>query len=141
MGTGRARKSGAAHAAHLPLDTEIAETRYEADAALTLTPDRLYDRHWAMTLLDRALTRLRTEQERAGKAREFAVLSPFLTARTRGAFLTPMRGPTRRERSCRASGGAPACASASGRCSARRSPKRSPRRRRWTRKSVIYWLP
>ena len=68
------------HAVHLPLDTEAAETRYEADSALSLTPDRLYDRHWAMTLLDRALTRLRTEQERAGKAKEFAVLSPFLTA-------------------------------------------------------------
>ena len=49
------------------------------------TPDRLYDRHWAMTLLDRALTRLRTEQEHAGKAKEFAVLSPFLTAE-RGAI-------------------------------------------------------
>jgi RNA polymerase sigma factor (sigma-70 family) len=73
------------HAVHLSLDTETAETRYEADAALTLTPDRLYDRHWAMTLLDRALTRLRTEQERAGKAKEFAVLSPFLTAE-RGAI-------------------------------------------------------
>ncbi|MCX6924018.1 MAG: sigma-70 family RNA polymerase sigma factor [Verrucomicrobia bacterium] len=68
------------HAAHLPLDTETAETRYEADAALTLSPDRLYDRQWAMTLLDRALTRLRTEYERAGKTKEFAVLSPFLTA-------------------------------------------------------------
>jgi RNA polymerase sigma factor (sigma-70 family) len=68
------------HAVHLPLDTETAETRYEADSALSLTPDRLYDRHWAMTLLDRALSRLRTEQERAGKAKEFAVLSPFLTA-------------------------------------------------------------
>src|ERR1022692_4600132 len=65
---------------HLLLDAETAETRYEADSALTLTPDRLYDRQWAMTLLDRALTRLRTEQERAGKAREFTVLSPFLTA-------------------------------------------------------------
>jgi RNA polymerase sigma factor (sigma-70 family) len=67
-------------ATHLPLDAENAETRYEADLALPLTPDRLYDRHWAMTLLDRALTRLRTEQEQAGKAKEFAVLSPFLTA-------------------------------------------------------------
>jgi len=68
------------HAAHLPLDTETAETRYEADSALTLTADRLYDRQWAMTLLDRALTRLRTEHERASKAKEFAVLSHFLTA-------------------------------------------------------------
>jgi RNA polymerase sigma-70 factor (ECF subfamily) len=67
-------------AVHLPLDTAIAETRYEADAALAVAPDRLYDRHWAMTLLDRALTRLRTEQERAGRGTEFAVLSGFLTA-------------------------------------------------------------
>jgi DNA-directed RNA polymerase specialized sigma24 family protein len=68
------------HAVHLPLDTEAAETRYEADSALSLTPDRLYDRHWAMTLLDRALTRLCTEQERPSRTKEFAVLSPFLTA-------------------------------------------------------------
>jgi RNA polymerase sigma factor (sigma-70 family) len=68
------------HAAQLPLETETAEIRYEADSALTLTPDRLYDRQWAMTLLDRALTRLRAEHERAGKAREFSILSPFLTA-------------------------------------------------------------
>ncbi len=68
------------HAVHIPLHAETAETRYGADSALALTPDRLYDRHWAMTLLDRALTRLRTEHERAGKDREFAVLSPFLTA-------------------------------------------------------------
>ena len=74
-----AQKRGG-HAVCLPLDTETAEVRYEADSALALAPDRLYDRHWAMTLLDRALTRLRTEQKRAGKAREFAVLSPFLTA-------------------------------------------------------------
>ena len=74
-----AQKRGG-HAAHLPLDAGTAESRYEADVALTLTPDRLYDRQWAMTLLDRALTRLRTEQERAGKAREYAALSPFLTA-------------------------------------------------------------
>jgi RNA polymerase sigma-70 factor (ECF subfamily) len=78
-----AQKRGG-YAAHLPLDAGTAESRYEADSAITLTPDRLYDRQWAMTLLDRALTRLRTEQERAGKAREFAVLSPFLTAERGG---------------------------------------------------------
>jgi RNA polymerase sigma-70 factor (ECF subfamily) len=79
-----AQKRGG-HAAPWSLVAGTAESRYEADAALTLTPDRLYDRQWAMTLLDRALTRLRTEQERAGKAREYAVLSPFLTAE-RGAI-------------------------------------------------------
>jgi RNA polymerase sigma-70 factor (ECF subfamily) len=81
---GGAQKRGG-HATHLPLDAGTAESRYESDAPLALTPDRLYDRQWAMTLLDRALTRLRTEQERAGKAKEYAVLSPFLTAE-RGAI-------------------------------------------------------
>jgi RNA polymerase sigma-70 factor (ECF subfamily) len=91
------------HAVHLPLDTEVAETRYEADSVLALTPDRLYDRHWAMTLLDRALTRLRTEQARAGKAREFAVLSPFLTAEraaipyAEAAAQLGVSGPTARQ--------------------------------------------
>ncbi len=74
-----AQKRGG-HAVHLALDTELAEARYAADSALTPPPDRLYERHWAMTLLDRALTRLRTEQEQAGKAKEFAMLSCFLTA-------------------------------------------------------------
>jgi len=64
----------------LPLDTAVAESRYCADAGNAMTPDRLYDRQWAMTLLDRALTRLEAEHERLGKAAEFAVLSPALTA-------------------------------------------------------------
>jgi RNA polymerase sigma-70 factor (ECF subfamily) len=67
-------------AVSVPLDTEVAESRYCADTQNALTPDRLYDRQWAMTLLDRALTRLEAEHQRRGKAAEFAVLSPALTA-------------------------------------------------------------
>jgi len=79
-----AQKRGG-HAAHLPLDTQIAETRYEVDSMLApLPPDRLYDRHWAMTLLERALGRLRTEQERVGKPKTFTVLSPFLAVERGG---------------------------------------------------------
>jgi RNA polymerase sigma factor (sigma-70 family) len=64
----------------LPLDTAVAEGRYQAEGAEAMPPDRLYDRQWAMTLLERALSRLRLEHEQAGKAAEFAVLSPMLTA-------------------------------------------------------------
>jgi len=71
--------------APLSLDTDLAEGRYQRDAALEMTPDRLYDRQWAMTLLDRALTRLRHEYEQSGKTAEFNALSPLLTAE-RGAI-------------------------------------------------------
>jgi RNA polymerase sigma factor (sigma-70 family) len=75
----RAQKRGGG-AVSVPLDTAVAEGRYCADTKNALAPDRLYDRQWAMTLLDRALTRLETEHEGLGKAAEFAALSPALTA-------------------------------------------------------------
>lgn len=75
----RAQKRGGGAVA-VPLDTAMAESRYGADPGNALTPDRLYDRQWALTLLDRALTRLEAEHQRLGKAAEFAVLSPALTA-------------------------------------------------------------
>ncbi len=49
-----------------------------------------YDRQWAMTLLDRALTRLEAEHQRLGKAAEFAVLSPALTAERGDIPYAPM---------------------------------------------------
>lgn len=75
----RAQKRGGGAEAQ-PFDTEAAERLYQANAADAMTPDRLYDRQWAMTLLDRALARLGMEQERLGKNVEFDVLRPLLTA-------------------------------------------------------------
>jgi RNA polymerase sigma-70 factor (ECF subfamily) len=63
----------------LPLDTELAETRYQSDTKYEIPPDRFYDRQWAMTLLDRALKRLEAERQRLGKDAEFAALSSALT--------------------------------------------------------------
>ena len=48
-------------------------------------PSQVYERSWALTLLGRALGRLDAEQAAAGKARQFEVLKPFLSA-------TPTRG-------------------------------------------------
>jgi RNA polymerase sigma-70 factor (ECF subfamily) len=70
--------------AHVPLDTALAERRYQTEPASAASADQLYDRQWAMTLLDRALTRLSAEQEESGKAAEFAVLGPVLTAERGG---------------------------------------------------------
>ena len=77
----RAQKRGG-QAAHLPLDTALAESRYATEAAMELPADRLYERRWALTLLEQTLVRLRTEFGKAGHATEFEQLKPFLTADT-----------------------------------------------------------
>ena len=60
------------------LDWQSADTRYQIDPADNLSPDKLYDRAWAVTLLERVITRLRQEREAGGKGRLFEQLKPFL---------------------------------------------------------------
>jgi RNA polymerase sigma-70 factor (ECF subfamily) len=43
------------------------------------SPDREFDRKWALTLLDRALAALAQEHEAAGKAGHFEALKPWLS--------------------------------------------------------------
>jgi RNA polymerase sigma-70 factor (ECF subfamily) len=64
--------------APLSLDWQDADTRYQIDPADNLTPDKLYDRAWAVTLLERVITRLRDECVAKGKAQLFEQLRPFL---------------------------------------------------------------
>jgi RNA polymerase sigma factor (sigma-70 family) len=64
---------------HLPLDTALAESRYQREQGEDLSPDKVYDRRWALTLLERAMARLREEFTAAGKADEFQVLKAVLT--------------------------------------------------------------
>ena len=66
--------------AHLSLDWQSADTRYQIDPPDNLSPDKLFDRAWAMTLLDRVISRLREENVEDGKTKLFDVLKPFLTA-------------------------------------------------------------
>lgn len=63
-----------------PVSLDALEADYQSAAATTLSADRLYDRQWALALLDRTLQRLEAECARAGRADEFAHLKPFLTA-------------------------------------------------------------
>jgi DNA-directed RNA polymerase specialized sigma24 family protein len=69
----------------LSLDWQDADARYQIDPADNLSPDRLYDRMWAVTLLERVIIRLRDETAKEGKAGLFETLKPFLTA-DRGAI-------------------------------------------------------
>lgn len=64
----------------VPMDTAFAESRYAADQSATLTAENVFDREWALTLLDLTLKRLEAEYSVAGKARDFAVLKGCLAA-------------------------------------------------------------
>ncbi len=65
--------------APIPLDADEAEARYTIDPGHDSTPERLFEYHWAMTVLDEAARRLQAEMHEAGKQREHRLLSPYLT--------------------------------------------------------------
>ena len=62
----------------LSLDWQDADTRYQIDPADTLSPDKLFDRAWAVTLLERVIVRLRDECAADGRSALFDRLKPFL---------------------------------------------------------------
>src|SRR5208283_1153552 len=64
----------------LSLDAGMAEQRYQTERSEGLPPDRLYERRWAMTLLEQTLGRLRAEHAAAGKTAEFERLKGVLMA-------------------------------------------------------------
>jgi RNA polymerase sigma factor (sigma-70 family) len=63
----------------IPLEFENAEGRYQLEPPDAETPETIYERRWALTLLDRTLGRLRDEFEEAGKAALFGRLEGYLT--------------------------------------------------------------
>lgn len=75
----RAQKRGGGRPC-LSLDFEDAETRYRLEPADTMTPERLFERRWALTLLEQTVKRLEQEFRDAGKNDLFESLKPFLTA-------------------------------------------------------------
>jgi RNA polymerase sigma factor (sigma-70 family) len=58
----------------LSLDDTLAEERYLSAPAKGLSPDQLFDRRWAETVMERALSRLREEYEARGKTALFEQL-------------------------------------------------------------------
>ena len=73
----RAQKRGGG-AIPVPLQLDTAETRFGLDPADRTTPEQVYERRWALALLDEVLRRLRREYEEEGKAEIFATLYPCL---------------------------------------------------------------
>jgi RNA polymerase sigma-70 factor (ECF subfamily) len=59
-------------------DSQSAEEQYQSEPADSETPETVYDRCWALTLLEKALTRLGAEQAATNKAEVFARLKDYL---------------------------------------------------------------
>lgn len=71
----RAEKRGGGQSG-VSLHLQDAERCYQLEPSHDETPERIYERRWAMTLLERALARLRAE---AGPSAQFDSLRGFLT--------------------------------------------------------------
>ncbi len=74
----RAAKRGGG-AVPISIDRALAEGRYSAEPVNELTPERLFERRWATSLLDHAVARLEAESIAAGKSALVSHLLPTLT--------------------------------------------------------------
>ena len=63
----------------LSLDLECGESRLRLEPSHDLTPERLFERQWVLTLLDLVMRRLQGEYEASAKAEQFERLKGVLT--------------------------------------------------------------
>ena len=66
---------------HEPLVAQTDTSSAIADPSV-LSPDRLFDREWALSILDRAFATMRQEAAHHETLREFEMLKPWLTGET-----------------------------------------------------------
>jgi RNA polymerase sigma-70 factor (ECF subfamily) len=62
----------------VPVDFSDGEDRYSREPADALTPEKIFDANWALTLLGHSIERLKEEYSAQGKAAVFETLRPFL---------------------------------------------------------------
>jgi RNA polymerase sigma factor (sigma-70 family) len=61
------------------LEVESAEGRFQMEPPSDETPERVFDRRWALTLLARVMARLEVEASQSGKHVQFERLKTYLT--------------------------------------------------------------
>lgn len=64
--------------AHLSLDLAAGESRVNLEPAHELTPERIYERQWALTVLELVVGRMEAEYQEAGNERQFELLKDVL---------------------------------------------------------------
>ena len=80
--------------APLALELATAEAEYAREPVDAETPEHIFERRWALTLLDQVLAQLRSEYERDGKATLFEALHPTLVGeRTAQPYAELARSP------------------------------------------------
>jgi RNA polymerase sigma-70 factor (ECF subfamily) len=67
----------------IPIDAATADTSCGFEPADDSTPEKIFERRWALTLLEQVLRRLREEHVRDGKEKLFDQLKPTLTEASR----------------------------------------------------------
>ncbi len=80
----RAQKRGGGEIP-VPIEVGNAETHYGFEPVEKMTPEKIFERRWALTLLEKTTTRLREEYERDGKTQLFEQIKITLTE-PRGAI-------------------------------------------------------
>jgi RNA polymerase sigma factor (sigma-70 family) len=76
----RSKKRGGG-VADVPWQSEEAEHRYLIEPVDSATPERLYERRWALTLIDRVLVGLRRDAESEGRTAEFDAIKDCMLGR------------------------------------------------------------
>lgn len=69
----------------LSLDFDSGESRFQIEPAHELTPEKLFERRWVLTLLDQVLDSLRSELADEGSALQFEKLKPAIVGQMTGA--------------------------------------------------------
>lgn len=93
---GQAQKRGGG-AFHVSMTMLEAEDRYAAEPVETDSPETLFDRQWALTLLDRAMLRLKEDYASSGRSNVFEAL--------KGLLATPAGGGSSAEAEAAAAAG------------------------------------
>src|SRR6266496_402060 len=78
-----ARKRGGGHTP-VPLDTVLAERLYSREPSRDLAADKLYERSWALALLELVRARLRDEYAVEGRSDRFEIVERFLPGEESG---------------------------------------------------------
>ena len=87
----RAQKRGGG-ALPVSIDEQDAEGRYLREPADPMTPEKLYERRWALTVLEQALARVRKEYAAAGRSALFDQLKDGLAGGEKGPAQAEIAG-------------------------------------------------
>ncbi len=74
----------------ISLDDDTLEDQYRHEPVTELTPEKLFDRRWAMALLEQTLERLEQEAAHAGKSVLFQALKGLITERGEAGDYAPV---------------------------------------------------